>query len=143
MVLASGHLASLVITQQTLSYTISITCSLQAESRDIMDAVDDINTFRVGPQSVRDNVDDTGLETWRRCAERLELSHPYRCNAASSAFTPTHQPKQHVNTTSASSPSPYLTMFSVSLTHQVRLSRDCVLCQQLLAPSLKMKPRKS
>ena len=49
--------ASLVITQQALSYTTSITCSLQAESRDILEAVDDINTLTDDLQGVRDNVD--------------------------------------------------------------------------------------
>ncbi len=50
-------IAALVITQRVLSYTTGITHSLQAESRDIMDAVDSIDTLRDALQSVRDSVD--------------------------------------------------------------------------------------
>ncbi len=50
-------IAALVITQRVPSYTTGITHSLQAESRDIMEAVDSIDTLRDALQSVRDSVD--------------------------------------------------------------------------------------
>ncbi len=91
---------------------------------------------------------ETGLETWTWCAEMLELNHLYPGNAVSSATMPTPQPKQHVNTTRASSPSTYLTMFSVSWTPYLppirsRLSKDCVLYQLLLSPSFQITPWRS
>ncbi len=77
--------ASLVVTHQTLSYTTSITCILQAEISDIMEAVDDINTLRDGLQRVRDNVDDHHRD-WFRDVEKMcmevgtEPSIPRRCS---------------------------------------------------------------
>ena len=46
----------MVITQRVLSYTTSITHSLQSESRDIMEAVAHIETLRDILQSVREDI---------------------------------------------------------------------------------------
>ncbi len=143
--------ASLVITKQTLIYTTSITCNLQAEPRDIMEAVDDINTLSDGLQSVWDNVDDHHRD-WFRNVEKMcreagtEPSIPRRCSKqCNRANTPVQTACEYYKCILTI---PYLTMFSVSSTPGLppirsRLSRDCVLCQLLLCPSLQMKPRRS
>ncbi|KAG1663081.1 Round spermatid basic protein 1-like protein [Nymphon striatum] len=63
-------IASLVIAQQALSYTTSITRSLQEKFRDIMEAVDDINTLKDSLQSVKENVDDQRRD-WFRDVEKM------------------------------------------------------------------------
>ena len=78
-------IASLVITQRVLSYTTGITRSLQAQSRDIIEAVDHIDTLRNTLQSVRDNVDEHH-RNWIRDVDKMcsevgsELSIPRRCS---------------------------------------------------------------
>ncbi len=80
----------------------------------------------------------TGLEKWRRCAERLELRHPYPGNAASSETVPTLQPKQRVNTTCSQS-------VQLQVCHPSGPGYPgTVSCANLLlSPSLQMKPRRS
>ncbi len=89
-------IAPLVITQRVHTYTTGITHSLQAESRDIMEAVGSIDTLRDALQSVRDSVDvyhRDGLVMWRRCAEKWEQSLSYPGIVASSSIMPIPQPR--------------------------------------------------
>ena len=53
----TDFIAALVITNSCMGYLRELTCSLQAEAKDIVEAVDEINTVQRALQSVRDEVD--------------------------------------------------------------------------------------
>ena len=77
-------LSALQLTQHTLSYIRGITISLQAESKDIVEAVGEINQVIDALQSARDDVDDLHKdyfkEVERMCEEvGVEPAIPRRC----------------------------------------------------------------
>lgn len=80
----ADFLSALVIAQQTLGYLRGITISLQAESKDIVQAVSEVDEVIEALQSARDNVDElhTGWfnEVEQMCREvGVEPQMPRRC----------------------------------------------------------------
>ena len=53
----TDFVAALVITNSCMGYLRALTCSLQAEAKDTVEAVDEINTAQRALQSIRDEVD--------------------------------------------------------------------------------------
>ena len=53
----TDFVAALVITNSCMGYLGALTCSHQAEAKDIVEAVDKINTVQRALQSIRDEVD--------------------------------------------------------------------------------------
>ena len=74
-----------MITNRCLKYLQALTSSLQAETKDIVDAVKEINNVISTLQSVRDNI-DTHHSCWFSTVEKMcgdldtEPSIPRRCN---------------------------------------------------------------
>ena len=56
-------LSALVITNSCLSYLTALTSNLQAEAKDIMAAIAEIDNVQIALQSVRDNI-DTHHDEW-------------------------------------------------------------------------------
>ena len=59
-------ISALVITNFCLKYLYSLTCSLQAESKDIVKAVNEIEHVKAALQSVRDDIDTYHIKWWRK-----------------------------------------------------------------------------
>ena len=57
LLLATDYLSALVITNACLKYLLGLTCSLQAETKDIVQAVAEINYVKSALRNVRENVD--------------------------------------------------------------------------------------
>jgi len=98
----TDFLSALVISHMTLSYMKGITRSLQAEAKDIVAAVREVNTVTDLLQSVRDDVDRHHGD-WFREVEKMgrdvdvELTLPRRCGRQMHrANTPAETPSQYV-----------------------------------------------
>ena len=77
-------ISALVITTACLKYHRPLTCNLQSEAKDIVDAVKEVNSLTSTLQNVREHV-DSHHSTWfteieKMCTEvGTEVSTPRRC----------------------------------------------------------------
>ena len=74
--------SALVITNSCLKYIQALTSSLQAEAKDIVAAVREIDTVTAILQDVRDNVDTHRSRWFLRCCHKWVWSHLYHEDVA-------------------------------------------------------------
>ena len=67
----TDFLCSLVVTSSCLKYLQALTYNLQAEARDIVDAVQEISSVKAALNDARGNVETQGIRRLKRCTQIL------------------------------------------------------------------------
>ena len=118
--LPSVQLSALVITSTSLNYLLALTCSLQSEAKDILQAVSEVSNLKTVLQDLRDNVDKYHDECFREI-ERMctavgtEPSLPRLCTGQTHCSNvPAQTPKEY-----------YRHTITIPLLHHMLSEMDC------------------